>query len=206
MLSSDEIRRIPKDDLSNPEKLLIIKQNILSVDDVDARNFLLYDLVSRLLEEKLWHKAEIFTRLMETWELERSWFLGDIAAQIWQDGNTEQAHALFAEAIKLVHKNGRDWQSAEALLRIANHYVELGERNIATAILLESAEIAQRGEKESLAINNPQDAYDSSGVLREVAETLASFGEIDKAMQIAQTIIIDSRREAALDKIKKHAS
>jgi len=206
MLTQDEIRQIPEDVLSDPEKLLAIKQEILNVEDTDDLYLMLYALVSRLLEVNLWDKAEVFTRLMETWPLERSWFLGDIATQMWQDGKIEQASSLFAEAIELSRENGSAWQRAEALLRIANHYIEVDERNTATAILLEAAGIAQKGQKESLAINDVQDAFDSAGVLQEIAETLGSLKETDKAMQIAQTIIVDSRRKAAIDKIKKHDS
>ncbi len=206
MLSHDEVRQTPKDDLSDPDKLLVIKQEILEVEDIDDRYLLLYALVTRLLEVNLWDKAEVFVRLMEGWTLERSWFLGDIATQMWRYGKREEANALFSEAVELSRRDGRAWQSAEALLRIANHYIEVNEKNMAIAILLESAEIAQRGQKESLTINNVQDAVDSSGVLREIAETLGALRETDKALQIAQNIIIESRRDAAINEIQKYAS
>jgi tetratricopeptide (TPR) repeat protein len=202
-LSSNELRRMPKEDLVDPEKLLAIKQAILATEDTDERYLLIYDLVSRLLEERFWDKAEGFVRLMETWALEQSWFLGDIAAQMWQDGELKRADILFAEAIELSRQNGRAWQRAEGLLRIARHYVEIGDKDMAITLLLEAAEIARNGQDESLANNDAQDAFDSSGVLREVVETIASVGEIDKARVVAQSIMINARRDAAIATIEK---
>lgn len=89
------------------------------------------------------------------------------------------------------------------MLRIAGHFTQIGERDKAISLLLEAAAIVHKGEKESLAAHDPQDAMDSSGVLREIAETIATLGEIDQAMQIAEEIINQSRREAAITKIQK---
>lgn len=203
MLSSDEVRQTPKADLIDSKKLLAIKQAILAIEDIDDRYFCLYALVLRLLEEDLWEKAEEFTRLMENWPIEQSWFLGDIAAQARRAGNLESSHVLFMDAIELSRKNGRAWQRAESMLRIATHYIEIGDRKIALELLLEAAEIARNGQKESLDNNDPQDTFDSSGVLREVVETIAAIGEIDQAKQIAQSILINSRREAAFAKIQE---
>ena len=203
MLSSDEVRQTPKADLIDSKKLVAIKQAILAIEDIDDRYFCLYALVLRLLEEDLWEKAEEFTRLMENWPIEQSWFLGDIAAQARRAGNLESSHILFMDAIELSRKNGRAWQRAESMLRIATHYIEIGDRKIALELLLEAVEIARNGQIESLDNNDPQDTFDSSGVLREVVETIAAIGEIDQAKQIAQSILINSRREAAFAKIQE---
>jgi tetratricopeptide (TPR) repeat protein len=206
MLSSDEIKRMSRNELSDPERLLAIKQTILTIEDTDSRNFLAYDLVERLLGEQFWEQAEVFTRLMETWPLEKSWFLGDIASLMWQAGKIEGANALFTEAIQLDRDNGRAWQQGEGMLRIAGHYTQIGERDRAISLLLEASAIVHEGEKDSLAVNNPQDAIDSSGVLREIAETVATLGEIDKAMKIAGMIINNSRRNSAISKIQELSS
>lgn len=101
MRSSDEIKQMSRNELSDPEKLLAIKRTILAIEDTDDRNFLAYDLVQKLLAENFWEQAEVFTRLMQTWPLERSWFLGDTAKLMWQAGKIEDANALFTEAIQI---------------------------------------------------------------------------------------------------------
>ena len=206
MLSSDEIKQMSRNELSDPERLLAIKRTILTIDDTDDRNFLAYDLVQKLVAENFWEQAEVFTRLMETWPLERSWFLGDIAKLMWQAGKIEDANARFTEAIQIDRENGRAWQQGEGMLRIAGHFIQLGQQDRAISLLLEAAAIVHKGEKDSLATNDPQDAMDSSGVLREIAETIATLGEIDQAMELAEKIVNQSRREAAITKIQELGS
>src|SRR5262245_43157413 len=135
MINTDAIERIAPEKLHDPDMLASIEREVLALTNEDDRNSVCYLLATRLITEGNLERAEFFTRLMETWPIERAWFLGDIAAKLWRSGQTEHALQLLNEAISTARTNGSAWQRAEALSKIATHLVELGQRAQALSLL-----------------------------------------------------------------------
>jgi tetratricopeptide (TPR) repeat protein len=193
MINRDTIERIPAEKLHDPDMLASIEREVLALTDEDDRNDLCYSLATLLITEGNLGRAEFFTRLMETWPIERTWFLDDIAAKLWRSGQTEHALKLLNEAISTARTNGSEWQRAEALSKIATHLIELGQRAQAMSLLREAVSIAQLGEKQS----NLQDSLDSASVIQELAEKLALAGQYEEAQDVANSIKHAFRRERA---------
>src|SRR5262245_34177788 len=138
MISRDIIEQIPAEKLHDPDFLAGIESEALALTDEDDRSDLCDSLATRLITEGNLERAEFFARLMETWPIERTWVLGDIAAKLWRSGQTEHALQLLNEAISTARTNGRAWQRAEALSKIATHLVGLGRRAQAISLLREA--------------------------------------------------------------------
>jgi tetratricopeptide (TPR) repeat protein len=197
-MDSDIIKQIPSEKLRDPEMLAVFEREVLSLADEDDRNHVCYLLARRLTAEGVLDKAEFFTRLMESWPIERTWLFGDIAVKLWQSGQTEHALELLNEAILISRTNGREWQRGEALSRIATHLIELGQRERAISLLREAVPIAQLGEEQGYS----QDSADSVSVLLELAEKLVLVGEYEEAKQVANSIKHGVERDRALCKIQ----
>jgi tetratricopeptide (TPR) repeat protein len=193
MINTDTIERIPAEKLHDPDMLANIEREVLTLTDEDDRNHVCYSLALRLITEGNLERAEFFTRLMETWPIERTWFLGDIAAKLWRSGQTEHALQLLNEASSTARTNGSEWQRAEALSKIATHLVELGQRARAISLLREAVPIAKLGEEQG----DLQDSLDSASVIHELAEKLALAGEYEEAREAANSIKHAFRRERA---------
>jgi hypothetical protein len=86
MINRDTIERIPTEKLHDPDMLASIEREVLALTDEDDRSDLCYSLATRFITEGNLERAEFFTRLMETWPIERTWFLGDIAVKLWRSG------------------------------------------------------------------------------------------------------------------------
>src|SRR6266508_871026 len=198
MINTDTIERIPAEKLHDPDILASIESEVLSLTDEDDRSDVCYSLARRLVIEGNLGKAEFFTRLMETWPIERTWFLGDIAAKLWRRGQPEHALQLINEAISTARTNGNEWQRAEALSKIATHLVELGLRVQAISLLREAVPIAQLGEDQG----DVQDSLDSASVIQELAEKLALAGEYEQARQVANSIKHEVRRARAAHRVQ----
>jgi hypothetical protein len=147
MINRDAIEQIPTEKLHDSDMLASIEREVLALTDEDDRSDLCYSLATRLITEGDLGRAEFFTRLMENWPIERTWLLGDIAAKLWRNGQTEHALRLLNEAISTARTNGNEWQRAEALSKIATHLIALGERARAISLLREAVPIAQLGEE-----------------------------------------------------------
>jgi len=198
MINSDTIDRIPAEKLHDSDTLASIESEVLSLTDEDDRSDVCYSLARRLVIEGSLERAEFFTHLMEIWPIERTWFLGDIAAKLWRTGQPEHALQLINEAISIARTNGSEWQRAEALSKIATHLVELGQRAQAISLLREAVPIAQLGEDQG----DVQDSLDSASVIRELAEKLALASEYEQAQQVANSIKHEFRRELAAHRVQ----
>jgi hypothetical protein len=194
MIDSDEIKQIPAEKLHDTEMLTSIGREVLLLDDEDDRNDVCYSLAPRLIEAGNLDGAEFFVRLMESWPIERTWFLGDIATKLWGNGESEKALRLLHEAISIARTNGREWQRADALSKIASHFVEFGQRAQGISLLQEAIPIAQLGQ----AQGSGHDIEDSASVIRELAEKLAHCGEHEQAKQVASSITHAVKRERAV--------
>ena len=86
------------------------------------------------------------------------------------------------------------WQRAESIARRARELVREGRLEAARSLWIEAVELARKGEKSS----GPQDSLDSSSVLWEIAEDMASAGEFEAAGEIAAAIKNERKRQNAL--------
>jgi tetratricopeptide (TPR) repeat protein len=193
MINRDTIERIPTEKLHDPDMLASIEREVLALTDEDDRSDLCYSLATRFITEGNLERAEFFTRLMETWPIERTWFLGDIAVKLWRSGQTEHALQLLNEAISTARTNGSEWQRAEALSKLATHLIELRQSAQAISLLREAVPIAQLGEEQGAL----QDSLDSASVIQELAEKLALAGEYEEAQDVANSIKHAVRRGRA---------
>jgi tetratricopeptide (TPR) repeat protein len=200
MINTDAIERIAPEKLHDPDMLASIEREVLALTNEDDRNSVCYLLATRLITEGNLERAEFFTRLMEAWPIERTWFLGDIAAKLWQSSQKEQALRLLNEATSIARTDGSgsEWQRAEALSKIATHLLEQGQCAQAIGLLREAAQIAQLGQEQC----DVQDSLDSASVIGELAEKLALAGDYQQAREIADSIKYQVRRERVAHKIQ----
>ncbi|HZS06320.1 MAG TPA: hypothetical protein VFD58_15875 [Blastocatellia bacterium] len=201
MLTSDEIANLPSVIIRNADEPAKIEEAISSLNDQDDRCHLLYGLTKRLLAEGELEAAEKVSRSLDTWPIERTWFFGDIAVKRWEAGQAEHARQLLQEAIPIARNGGVEWQRAESLARIAVRFDLIGDRRMAVTLLAEAAEIAGRGEAQSLSRGNIQDTLDSASTLDEISAALIAVGEPVLARQVAGSIRHDHRRQRALARL-----
>ena len=202
MIDSDEIHRIPPERLRDRDVLSALEAEIKSLTDADDRNHAWFSLTKRLTNEGIFDRAEHFARSIETWPIEKTWLLADIAAGLMRLGHKDDALRLLAEAVSIARANGRDWQRAGAFSRIATRYMDFDERQLASGLLNEAVAVAQLGE----ATGEGHDIEDSAGVLREVAVKLAQLGEVDLARAAAASIQQRVRRNAAVADVEDEIS
>src|SRR5262245_44457888 len=126
MINTDAIERIAPEKLHDPEMLTSIEREVLALTDEDDRSSICYVLAARLITEGNLERAEFFTRLMDAWPIERTWFLGDLASKLRQGGQIEHALRLLNEAASIARtdSSGSEWQRAEAFSKIATHLLE----------------------------------------------------------------------------------
>jgi hypothetical protein len=94
------------------------------------------------------------------------------------------------------------WQKAEYLAQTARKLVLEGQLEEARSIWIEAVKVARKGEN-SLS---PQDSIDSSSVLWEITEDMASAGEFREAGEIATAIKNERKRQNALHNIAEIAN
>jgi ribosomal protein S7 len=93
------------------------------------------------------------------------------------------------------------WQRAESLAHTARKFISEGQLEKAKSIWDEAVEIARKGENSS----SLQDSIDSSSVLWEISEDMASAGEFGLAEEIAVAIKNERKRQNALHNIAEIA-
>ena len=173
----------------------------LAIQDEEDRDLYLLDTIRWLIKNKIWQKAYGAAQLMSE-NYEKSQAFQEIADYLASIGDLEKAFLIFAEAEKAsIAENLADWQKAELLHNIAKSLRQAGAFLKADEVLEKSVAAAQRGEN-SLS---SQDLDDSSSVLAEIAEHLASEQKIEKALSIARNIKSVGRRERVLQQIAAYS-
>lgn len=99
------------------------------------------------------------------------------------------AVATLTAAAQVASAVDTKWQRAETLCRIGSALWVLGERQQARGCCRDAISAAVAGRRDTPL----QDAVDSSGVLREIAVTMAEAGELDEAERAAAAIENASR-------------
>jgi hypothetical protein len=189
-------------DLSNTETVETAIRIAQSIEDNDERASTLVELVRALAAKKEWSAAEMVIQSMQIlsteYHYERAMAMRELVAQLMIDGQIERALKFLVEAEKASWVIEEEWRRAESLNRIAR-ILAMGKEQIqARRIWNDAIAIAQSGEKST----SMQDSIDCSSVLWEIAEDLASFGELEKAREVAQSIKNRGKRERALNSIR----
>ena len=105
----------------------------------------------------------------------------------------------FLSAESFVNSIEELWQKAESLGRLARAYVASGQINQAKRLWEAAIAVARVGE----GSQSPQDSIDSSSVLWEIAEDMASAGELQAAVDVASEIKNTGKRQRALEELRK---
>lgn len=201
MITTRDIEQLSVASLQQPDEVTRTIDEILVTTEEDDRDWLLYNFAEKLLVENLLDEAERVARLMDWWLSERTWFFGIIASKLWKLGQRARALCLLEEAIPIARLSGIEWQQAESLTKLAQHFIEVDQKERAVNLLSEAAEIAQAGERQCEIIGNCQDAWDSASVLSEVAWTFAGIGEISEAKKVANSILNNHKRCRVLERL-----
>lgn len=168
----------------NLEKIFELVSLALSIQDEENRDLYLLNAVSWLTANGIWQKAYGTAQLMSE-SYEKSQALREIAEYLAAVGHLEKAFSVFAEAEKAAVADGlAEWQKAELLHGIAKSLRRANAVFRADEVWAKAVSTAQNGENSS----NPQDSYDSSSVLAELAEYFAAHENFERALGIAQKI------------------
>jgi hypothetical protein len=90
-----------------------------------------------------------------------------------------------------------EWQRAESLTQVARAVASAGRLEEARRIWGVAITVAQEGERSP----RPQDSYDSSSVLWEIAEDMALAGDMENARTIAANIKNEHKKQRALENL-----
>jgi hypothetical protein len=107
----------------------------------------------------------------------------------------------YQTAESFAHSIKDEWQRAESLAQIARAMASTGRLNDARRVWREAIAVAQAGENSQ----NLQDSLDSCSVLWEIAEDMASEGDIDGARKVAMNIKNEHKRQRALSYVAEIA-
>lgn len=183
------------------EKTFELVSLALSIQDEEDRDLYLLNAIRWLVKNKIWQKAYGAAQLMSE-SYEKSQALREVADYLSLIGHLEKAFSIFAEAEKAaVAESLAEWQKAELLHGIAKSLRRTNAIFKADEVWEKAIAAAQHGEKSS----SSQDSEDSSSVLAEIAEYLASEKQIEKAINIARKIKSVDRKERILQQIADHS-
>jgi|GEM_PF-2414362 len=168
-----------------------------SIDDRENRSLIMSKIASSLASEGNIDKALEVTASIEL-SYEKSESLQKIANYLISIGHREKALKILQEAQKAIEQVDELWQKAELLNRIAYCYFQSCLPNQAFLIWEQAIYTAKFGEQSA----SLQDSVDSSSVLREIAETLALTNNLEKALEVAESIKSVGKRNDAIKYVK----
>lgn len=182
-------------------KIFEIVSLVLLIEDEEDRDLYLLDAVRWLIKSEIWQKAYGAAQLMSD-GYEKSQALQEIADYLVSVGHLEKALLIFTEAEKVSDAEIlADWQKAELLHNIAKSLRRAKAFFRADEVWEKAIAAARNGEKSP----SSQDSEDSSSVLAEIAEYLASKEKIEKALSIARKIKSIHRKEKVLYQIAAYS-
>lgn len=185
----------------NVDRVFEVVSLALSIQDEEDRDLSLLDAARWLVKNSFWQKAYGAAQLMSE-GYEKPQLLQEIADYLVSIGHLEKTFSIYAEAEKSsVSDNLAEWQKAELLHGIAKSLRRTKAFFKADEVWEKAITAAQKGEESS----SLQDSEDSSNVLAEIAEYLASEKEIEKAINIVQKIKSINRKERVLQQISAHS-
>jgi len=185
----------------NLEKIFEAVSLALSIQDDEDRDLYLLDTIRWLIKNEIWQKAYGAAQLMSE-SYEKSQALQEVADYLASVGHLEKALMIFTESEKVsTAESLAEWQKAELLHNIAKCLRRAKAFFKADEIWEKAIVIARKGE------DSPsfQDSEDSSSVLAEIAEYLASEEKIEKALSIGREIESIDKRERVLQQIAAYS-
>ncbi len=191
-----------------------VEQRILTLGETEETDYRLSRLARSVAAAGRWSSALTIARSIRSF-LDRAGALSALAALRVDSGQQAQAVGLAMEAEAAARACSTDWacpnptfagdrwvgwttatvwQKAQMLCRIALQLGRAGEIDQAKRIWDDAVSMARLGE----ASESPQDSLDSSSVLWEIAEALATVGEFQRAEEVADEIKSPGKRTRAL--------
>jgi tetratricopeptide (TPR) repeat protein len=184
--------------------LLRAHEIALSLQNPESAPEILADLAGMLSASGAFKEAQELVSRVDS-PFERTHILVELASGLTSQGRRQDALMMLQEAgLHASLIEGRrfwNWQKAEALDRLAVSYSEIGLGEQALALWKEGAEAAQSGQES----DDPQEIFDCSGVLSDIALNLAHAGFHDNAADIARSIKVTYRREGTLNRLSEIA-
>ena len=191
-----------KSDLEDKDKLAGLLCHIRDnapAEDCDELRFM---LAERLEDFNLLSESVSVLDSMSDWPGDRVSALARIAEHYFKKDCLEEARSCLGKATGLADSCDPTWLRAESFLAIAKAYRAIGMPSTEKKLLTKAVRLARAGE----GYDGPQDSFDASGVLKEIAQYFSSTSRGKEGRAIAKRIKNFHKRRRALKWIREHGS
>ena len=161
-------------------------QSFLKIGSTGVNNFF-FSLLLLLLLVIPGRAAEVITAISES---ETAKYQANLGAYYWQKGNWHQAIEAWSKEAKIYRSQGLAEQEAEAILKISQGYVSLGQLRLAIFYLEKLLSSIKEPSLTARAWEQLGNAHSRSGLLEEATLAYNKSLEIEESLSTLNNLVI----------------